>query len=61
MKGKGEGSESGFVSSPARDQEKEVRGDAPASTMSCIDALGSISIALRFVNPLTLVASFPNF
>lgn len=29
--------------------------------MSCMDALGSISIAKRLSNPLTLVASLPNF
>lgn len=29
--------------------------------MSCIEALGSISIALRFVKPFTRVASLPNF
>ena len=38
-----------------------MRKRSPASTMSCIDALGSISIADRFVNPLTFVASLPNF
>lgn len=31
------------------------------STRSFIDAVGSISIAERFVKPLTRVASLPNF
>lgn len=33
----------------------------PCSIRSCIELLGSISIALRLVKPVTGVASLPNF
>jgi hypothetical protein len=44
-----------------RPQVMEMRRDVQDSIISCKLPLGSISIANRLSNPLTFVASFPNF
>ena len=44
-----------------RGDERKRRESAPPSTRSFMEAVGSISMALRLVKPFTLVASLPNF
>jgi hypothetical protein len=44
-----------------REQADTARIDSQDSIISCKLPFGSISIAYRLSNPLTLVASLPNF
>ena len=49
------------MSGPVNGKKEVCPWDSQDSIMSCIDELGSISMAYRLSKPLTLVASLLNF